>query len=402
MGPNLRSRVAVLAGCLTGALVLAPSALANTYTVTRTDDPTPSGCHKTNCSLREAVIAANTHAGADTIRLAGAKTYNLTIAPTGSDDATSGDLNILDTVTIRHIGSQRATINAHHIDRVFDLPTTTGGKATFSGLVIKGGKANYGGGIQVLNGSLKLVNSVVKGNRTNFADGGGICTCGGPVSIKLVQSSVTNNHAADEGGGIANFAGHFVILDSTISGNSSIISGGGVANYAKLTMRNDTVANNRTEENGGGISSFGGAVLNDVTIARNEAASAGGTGDAGGGIFAGGGTFTISDSLIAANTVGGTTSSDPNCSGSFTSKGNNLRTTSDAGCTGFTAQGDFVNQKPKIGQLANNGGPTETIALLSGSPAIGKASPKTSQKRDQRGHKRDPEHPDIGAYEATG
>jgi hypothetical protein len=51
---------------------------------------------------------------------------------------------------------------------------------------------------------------------------------------------------------------------------------------------------------------------------------------------------------------------------------------------------------------ANNGGATQTIALLKGSPAINKASAKTSEKRDQRGHKRDPKHPDIGAFEASG
>jgi hypothetical protein len=65
-------------------------------------------------------------------------------------------------------------------------------------------------------------------------------------------------------------------------------------------------------------------------------------------------------------------------------------------------KGDFVNGSPKIGPLANNGGLTKTIALLTGGPAINKASPKTSEKRDQRGHQRDPKHPDIGAFEAPG
>jgi hypothetical protein len=79
-----------------------------------------------------------------------------------------------------------------------------------------------------------------------------------------------------------------------------------------------------------------------------------------------------------------------------------MRTSNDPGCTGFTkSMGDFVNGTPKIGPLANNGGLTKTLALLTGSPAIDKASPKTSEKHDQRGHKRDPNHPDIGAYEAA-
>jgi hypothetical protein len=196
-----------------------------------------------------------------------------------------------------------------------------------------------------------------------------------------------------------------VILDSTVSGNTSIISGGGVASYASLTMRNDTVANNSTEGNGGGVSAFvGNALLNDVTIARNKAASANGSNDVGGGIYHGSaGTFTISNSLIALNTVGtGSGDADPNCSGTFVSARHNMRTTNDAGCIGFSSTGDFVKGAPKIGPLAHNGGPTETIALMAGSPAINRADPKTSETRDQRGHTRDPKRPDIGAFEAPG
>ncbi len=400
MGPRARFRLIATSTAFILALVFAPSALANTYTVTRTDDPTPVGCKKTNCSLREAVIAANKHAGPDTIMLQGGKTYKLTISSGTEGNASSGDLDILDTVKITRNGTKRASINADKIDRVFELPPTTSAKATLVGLVIEGGKAPNGGGINVEHGAVKLINSLVKGNRSTFNDGGGIDVFEGS-SVTVLRSSITGNHSADEGGGVAN-GGRTVIVDSTVSGNRSIISGGGVTNFTKLTMRNDTVANNSTEENGGGVSNFHSATLNDVTVARNKAASAGGSGDMGGGIFVGGGTLTISNSLIALNTLGGTTSSDPNCAGAFTSKGNNLRTTSDSGCTGFTGPGDFVRANPKIGQLANNGGPTETIALLAGSPAINKANPKTSEKRDQRGHKRDRKHPDIGAFEASG
>ena len=86
------------------------------------------------------------------------------------------------------------------------------------------------------------------------------------------------------------------------------------------------------------------------------------------------------------------------CRGTFTSKGHNLVTVISAGCVGFTGPGDFSVADPKIGQLANNGGPTKTIALRKGSPAIGKAGKATAEKFDQRGVKRD-DHPDIGAFE---
>jgi hypothetical protein len=383
-------------------LVLATPAVANTYLVTRTGDPTPSGCHKHNCSLREALNAANSHPGADTVVLEGGKTYNLTIPRGTNGDANSGDLDVVGEVTVKRSGPRRATVNAHGIDSVFELAHKTSA-ATLMGLVVERGKAQFGGGIDVEHGSLTLVDSIVKGNRTTSDDGGGIDVNGG--SARIIRSSIKGNRAADEGGGI--FVGsRAVIVDSTVSGNTSIISGGGVASYATLTMRNDTVANNSTEENGGGVSGFvGKALLNDVTIARNKAASANGSNDVGGGIYHGStGTFTISNSLIALNTVGtGSGDADPNCSGTFVSAGHNMRTTNDAGCIGFTSStGDFVNASPKIGPLAHNGGPTETIALRIGSPAINRADPKTSEKRDQRGQKRDPKHPDIGAFEASG
>jgi hypothetical protein len=260
--------------------------------------------------------------------------------------------------------------------------------------------AATGGAIEVEGGSLKLIHSAITRNRSTFEDGGGIAIEGGSATIK--KTWISFNISSDEGGGVFVGAGTDVIVDSTLSNNRSYISGGGIANFAKLTMRNDTVANNVTQENGGGISTFSGSlVLNDLTIAGNEAATSYTPGYAGGGIYAGSGTVTISNSLIALNTLGGP-GTDPNCSGSFISKGNNLRTTSDADCLGFTGTGDFVNPNPRIGRLAPKGSPNPVIPLHRNSPAIGKANPKTSEKRDERGQLRDPKHPDIGAYEAPG
>ncbi len=105
----------------------------------------------------------------------------------------------------------------------------------------------------------------------------------------------------------------------------------------------------------------------------------------------------IANTLVALNAVG-TGSAGPSCSGTFDSGGHNMRTTSDPGCSGFTAGGDLVNPHPRIGQLAFNGGATRTIALLKGSPAINQAGQATSETRDQRGFRRD-EKPDVGAFE---
>jgi hypothetical protein len=99
----------------------------------------------------------------------------------------------------------------------------------------------------------------------------------------------------------------------------------------------------------------------------------------------------VENSLLVLNTLAGVRN---DFDGGFTSLGHNM--VSD-GST-FGGPGDLGVSNPKVGQLEHNGGPTETIALLSGSPAINKASHKTSKRVDQRGYKRDAE-PDIGAYE---
>jgi hypothetical protein len=101
------------------------------------------------------------------------------------------------------------------------------------------------------------------------------------------------------------------------------------------------------------------------------------------------------NSMIVFNKVG-TSGSGPTCAGSFSSGGNNLISSSDLGCTGFASK-DFEGD-PLVGKLANNGGPTKTIALEKGSFGINRANPATAEKRDQRGYKRDSK-PDIGAYE---
>ena len=88
------------------ALALSSTAAANTFQVTRRDDPPPTGCHVDDCSLREAIRAANYHAGADEVVLPKAKAYNLSIANTtgGEDAALEGDLDVTGPLTLLHPG----------------------------------------------------------------------------------------------------------------------------------------------------------------------------------------------------------------------------------------------------------------------------------------------------------
>ena len=173
------------------------------------------------------------------------------------------------------------------------------------------------------------------------------------------------------------------------------MSGGGTARFT-----NDTIANNSTGGGGGGIDTCGNnfcgatANLNAVTIARNTA------GGSGGGIYEEYGVINVRNSLIALNQAGPFVG--PDCDradpAGVVSQGHNLigDTTDCSGAFG-SATHDITDVDPKIGKLADNGGPTKTIALLKGSPAINHGGPD-AEKRDQRGVLRGAK-PDIGAYE---
>ena len=383
------------------ALLLLPAvAGAKTYDVTSTKDTTPNGCTKRSCTLREAVIASNASVGVkDTVVLPAHGPYKLQIDPTGLDDETTGDLDITDPVAIKHTGKGNATIDANKIDRVIyaDIPpSSTEVYTKLKRITITGGKAvgDVGGGLELGQALLGLDHSKVIGNNAQYG-GGGIAAAQGELT--LTDSAITGNQTQGVGGGVSSFV-ETRIQGSTISRNAARGSGEGGGIYfggADLTMTNDTVANNLTTGSGGGILSNAPADLNDVTVTGNEADSDTSGGDPGGGIYAGA-LVTVGNSIVAGNIDGGG-GPDPDCSGTFQSSGHNIVNVTD-GCTGFTSGSDFGAMHLKLGELAYNGGPTETVALKKGSAAIDKASKASSEKRDQRGRKRD-KHPDIGAFE---
>src|SRR4051812_44615242 len=107
-----------------------------TYRPNKLGDHAPNHCTHADCTLREALIAANGHAGHDKILMLGGKTYKLARAGTGEEAAKTGDLDILDDVTITHSGRRRATVDGNGIDRVFHFPGTSGATGVLKGLVI--------------------------------------------------------------------------------------------------------------------------------------------------------------------------------------------------------------------------------------------------------------------------
>jgi CSLREA domain-containing protein len=445
-------RLVALLGALAAALLPAAPASAKTYEVTKRGDAAPGACKKRDCTLREAVLAANDRPGRDRIVLP-EKKYRLSIEnadPEGEDEAASGDLDVTDDLLLSHPGKGRAKVDANGIDGVFQVvegaPTTLKrvgavGGGGFGGAGIRSRadltlrrslvadnhpEFGYGGGINLqLAAGLTMVRSVVANNSV-ANDAGGIQGAGGPIVIKrsklignetgpltpggalvlasesepsrIVDSTIARNAADSFGGGIYMYGGSLSITGSTLSNNTATTYGGGidVTGDGKLTIANSTVAENTAGDSGGGVYVEPDAEVhaNPITLVRNDAILAGG------GIYNGSAAAVeFANSLIALNVAPGF----PDCGDDggpgqdYDSLGHNLLS-DDSDCQGFDATGDLVNSNPKLGQLKNNGGPTKTVALRKGSAAINKADKQSAPNQDQRGTKRG-KKPDIGAYE---
>jgi hypothetical protein len=216
------------------------------------------------------------------------------------------------------------------------------------------------------------------------------------VTFTLNALTIANGAGADCGelcslaGGLEN-GGTVSISNSTFANNSTLIGGGGLQNFGgTVSISNSTFANNSAGFGGGGLDNeFGTVSISNSTFANNLTFNSGGGGLSN---CCGGGTMSISNSIVANNSGG-------NCASTITDQGYNLESGSDCG---FTGTGDLQNTDPKLASaLASNGGPTQTLALLDGSPAINhlptSACPVAT---DQRGVSR-PQGPacDIGAFE---
>jgi len=244
-----------------------------------------------------------------------------------------------------------------------------------------------GGTVQVVNVAggvmATLKDLTITNGNSSGSDGGGINNAG---TLTISNSTISGN-TSRVAGGISN-GGTLSISSSTISGNTSHVAGG-IVNGGTLTISNSTISGNSSSGGpGGGIDNGGTLTISNGTISGN-------TGGFGAGIF-NVGSLTAGNTIITGNTPGG------DCVGGIgTNQGGNLD--SDGTCSlgaGHTFAGSG------LGALANNGGPTQTMALLAGSPAIGfgisaicDAAPVSGL--DQRGDPRPAATCDSGAYEAT-
>jgi predicted outer membrane repeat protein len=210
--------------------------------------------------------------------------------------------------------------------------------------------------------------------QNNFTSGGAICNSG---TLTITGSTLTNNSSSGNNGGyggaIFTSAGTVTVTNSSFSGNAATTSGGAIySEGGTVQISNSTFGNNpETIGGGGALSNAGSSVL-------------------------------IQNSIVANSANGG------NCAGTITSDGYNL--SSDSTCF-FSSTGDLNNQNPKLGALHKNGGPTETMALQKGSPALDAGNPAGCRdfsgnllKTDQRGLPRpgggETTGCDMGAFES--
>jgi CSLREA domain-containing protein len=309
-------------------------------TVTTTDDELNSDG---DCALREAIQAANTDAavdacvagnGADTV-VVPSGTYTLTISGAGENNNQTGDLDILDHLTLTGDGAGLTVLDGNNLDRVLHM--WMGLTVEINALTITHGQVfeTNGGGIfnqgtLTLNNVALLENTVV----SNLKNGGG----GLQIVASSLDSSATLNgclvdgNEAPVGGGIANAIGTglestMTVNDSTVSNNTATMWAGGlsVANFsgaqnaaANLVVLNSTVEGNTAEAEGGGIVVIGRAldnVLTSLTVDHSTVSGNTSNTSTGGGIGAyntAGNTpavtVTVAHSTVegnTANTAGG-------------------------------------------------------------------------------------------------
>jgi CSLREA domain-containing protein len=452
--PTLRRFVSSIAACLCVLALTAGAAGAATFDVTTTEDEVDGACTPgaADCALREAILAANGAAGADTIRLP-AGTYPIQIPKPSSGDTTpfDGDFDITDDLTIERSGDGLVVIDGARLDGVFDMDTGTP-DVTVSDIKVVGARRAEGsgcscnfveqGGAFRTGGSLTLNRVVVDDNETG-GSGGGVFVrtnatltangtsftgnrvkgAGGAIvsqgAVTLNRSIVRANEAnsgtgaggGSQGGGIVTHSGTLTINESEISDNVAEGPHGGIQVAGNLTLRSSTVSGNRSRSTSysgaGGITLLGAVsvLIEDSTIARNIRAPDTGSDQASnllvGSSSSGIPSITIRRSIIAE---GRSEPAGPAPSCDLTSFYGTATVVSDHSlddddtCMIATPSGTAG-----LAPLSDNGGPTRTHALLATSTAIdagGTGCPPT----DQRGAG----FPrplgvacDIGAFEGT-
>jgi predicted outer membrane repeat protein len=395
-------------------MMLSSPALASTWYVNGVNGDDGNGCKTAATACASIGHAISLAASGDTIQIAAA-TYQ-------------ENLSIPFNLTLN--GAKAATTIIDGTDSLNVFTVGAGIGLTLSNLTIERGVGYQGGGGVDNSGTLIV-------NKSNFyvntaLTGGAILNSGmANISNTTFNSNSPYFFGHSASCGAIDNRGTMTITTSTFYNNyanNNVTSGGAVCNGGTLTITDSTFSNNASEGNNGG---YGGAIfayagtvtVTNSTFSRNSATTSGGavysdggtvqisnstfgsnpeTIGSGGALSNAGGSVLIQNSIVANSANGG------NCAGTITSGGYNL--SSDSTCQ-FNSRGDLDSKNPKLGALNNNGGPTQTMALQNGSPALDAGNPagcrdfaehllSTDQRGLPRPGKGETSGCDMGAYES--
>ncbi len=307
-----------------------------------------------------------------------------------------GPLELSDTAGTQTITGPAAglTLSGGGSSRVFQVDS--GVTASITGLTISGGSAAGLGGGLANYGTATLTDCTLSGN-TCFNSRGGYCDGG----------AVFNGQTAPNYDGVRYGAANLTLTDCTLSGNDATY-GGGVFNSGTANLTDCTLSDNAATYGGGVLNVSGTANLTDCTVSGNSAVGLGGGLANYGYAQTAVGPANLTDTIVAGNTdpSGASDIAGGDVSGSF-----NLIGTGGSGGLVNGVDGNIVLTSLTglgLAPLGNNGGPTQTMALLPGSPAIGAGviadypGTTTPITTDQRGEPLDSPNPDIGAYQTQG
>jgi CSLREA domain-containing protein len=369
---------ALLATAVNSALIVS-AAPPSAYRVNSNADTDDGSCDALNCTLREAINAANANPDPDLITFSISGTVNLlSMLP-----AISGSVEVngpgASQLTVRRSSSAATNFG------IFQL--NAGQTLSISGLTISGGTGTFDGfdrkGGGILNyGTLNITDAAISDN--NSEDGGGIFSGGGIVNI--MRSTLARNSASNggAGGGIWNAGGTVNIAFSRFVNNDGHVLGGALLNQGTATVSNSTFSGNHVANYAGAIANDGVMTISNSTIAGNFAGVVGGIGSGGtleinnstifgnsagsiGGLSVAG-SVKVKNSIIAGNT---STVGDPEIAGAFDNLGHN-----------------FIGGDPQLAPLQDNGGSTLTMSPLCGSPVIDAGDNIDAPATDQRGQPR--------------
>jgi fibronectin-binding autotransporter adhesin len=271
---------------------------------------------------------------------------------------------------------------------------TNGGTVTLTGCTISGNNAEYNGGGVYNGGTAILTGCTISGNSASVPQGepnqrgGGIYNQG---QLSLTGCTITGNSAPGYGGGLFNqFHGVVNLTDCTLSANSGS-NGGAFLDQGKGVNASDCTFTGNSAYLGGAIENeFGADILDNCTISGNSANIAGGVQAFG--------TTILTDTIVAGNT---TTNGASDIKGSISGSYNLIGTGGAGGLTNGADHNIVLTSLAKLGlaPLGPYGGPTQTMAILPGSAAIGKGTGTDAVTTDQRGLPLD-SPPDIGAFQS--